>query len=346
MEDKTLDTNKSIFSKFLEFENFYSAYKKVNKTKNRNSIDGIYFNKNEIVSIKELIREIMDGRYKPGEYYKFYVYEPKKRLIYAPKYRDKVVQIALNEVLSYIIVPRLIPDTYGSIKGRGNHKAADKAQYNMRCAKRKWGDRCYTIKLDIKKFFYNIDRKILKSIFRKHIKDKDILNLLDMFTDSFDYISDVGIPLGNTISQLSANIYLNELDQYLKRKYGLKYYVRYMDDIVIQVKDKKTAKIILNDAERYVKEKLNIELNMNKSKYYPIKNCVNCFGYKIWTTHRKLRKRSKDTLKDILKEEDTKTRYKRFSSWLGHASKANSYNFVIKNLYKVNNSDQKDNSAI
>lgn len=203
----------------------------------------------------------------------------------------------------------------------------------MRCAKRIWGSNSYTLKLDIKKFFYNIDRNILKILFRKHIKDENILKLLDILTDSFDSISTVGIPLGNTISQLSANIYLNELDQYLKRKYSLRYYVRYMDDVIIQVEGKHEARIILEDAEIFLNNKLNLELNSNKSKYNPVKNCVNAFGYKIWTTHRKLRKRSKDTLKDILKEKDQDIRDKRLGSWLRHASRANSYNFIKRNLY-------------
>lgn len=331
-EKETLD-EKSLFEQFMEFENFYKAYKKVNKTKNRNSIDGIEFNLNVVENINQLIYEIKNNIYEPSGYYQFYVYEPKKRLIYAPKYRDKVVQIALNNILSSIIIPRLISDTYGSIKGRGNHRAADKVQYNMRCAKRIWGTKSYTLKLDIRKFFYNIDRDILKSIFRKHIIDDNILNLLDILTDSFKEVSPVGIPLGNTISQLSANIYLNELDQYLKRKYSLKYYVRYMDDVVIQVDGKQKARTILEDAKIFLEDRLNLELNTNKSKYNPVKNCVNAFGYKIWTTHRKLRKRSKDTLKDILKEKDQDTRTKRLSSWLGHASKANSYNFIKRNLH-------------
>ena len=292
-------------------------------------------------NINKLINEIQFQNYKPKPYYKFYIYEPKERLIYAPAYRDKVVQIALNEILSDIINPRLIPDTYGSIKGRGNHRAADRVQYNMRCAKRIWGIKSYTLKLDIKKFFYNIDRDILKSIFRKHIVDDNILNLLDILTDSFDEVSPVGIPLGNTISQLSANIYLNELDQYLKRKYSLKYCVRYMDDVVIQVDGKQKARTILEDARIFLEDRLNLGLNTNKSKYNPVKNCVNAFGYKIWTTHRKLRKRCKDTLKDILKEEDQDTRTKRLSSWLGHASKANSYNFIKRNLYTVESTPNK-----
>ena len=331
-ENKTIE-EKTLFDKFLDFENFYYAYRKVNKTKNRNTNDGIEFNLNPVGNINRLINEIKFQNYIPTPYYKFYIYEPKERLIYAPAYRDKVVQIALNEILSDVINPRLISDTYGSIKGRGNHRAADKVQYNMRCAKRIWGIKSYTLKLDIKKFFYNIDRDILKTIFRKHIADENILKLLDILTDSFSEVSPVGIPLGNTISQLSANIYLNELDQYLKRKYGLKYYVRYMDDVVIQVEDKEKAKIILEDSRIFLKDKLNLELNTNKSKYGPVKNCVNAFGYKIWVTHRKLRKRSKNTLKDILKEKDQDTRTKRLSSWLGHASKANSYNFIKRNLY-------------
>lgn len=321
-----------LYEEFIKFENFYNAYKKVNKSKNRIKKDGIEFNLDVMTNIEILRYQIQNKTYKMQPYIKFKIYEPKERIIYAPSYRDKVVQIALNNILKNIVYPRFIPDSYGSIDNKGTHKAADKIQYNMRCAKRRWGDTAYTLKLNIKKFFYNIDRDILKILFRKHINDDRILDLLDNITDTAGIIGEKGIPLGNTISQLSANIYLNELDQHLKRKFGLKYYVRYMDDIIIQVESKEKAKEILEYTNKYVKDKLNLELNLDKSKYQPITHCVNSVGYKIWVTHRKLRKRSKDKFKEIMTEEDYNKRLQRFNSWYGHACRANCHNFIIKNL--------------
>lgn len=148
-------------------------------------------------------------------------------------------------------------------------------------------------------------------------------------------VVDKGIPLGNTISQLSSNIYLNELDQYLKRKHSLRYYVRYMDDVIIQVENKNKAKEVLADANYFVNEHLNLKLNENKSLYFPTKNPVNAVGYKIWTTHIKLRYRSKNTLKKILKEEKDLGRLEcRLASWIGIAEKTSAYDFERK--YQVN----------
>lgn len=321
----------SLWEDFLDEENFFDAVHKVNKSKNRKTLDAMTFNKDLVLNTYLLMNELESGSYKVSNYQKFSIFEPKERVIYAPSHRDKIVQIALNNVLKDVVFPRFIPDSYGSIDKKGHHRAADKIQYNMRAAKRKWSNGAYTVKLDIKKFFYTIDREILKSLFRKHISDKNILNLLDQITDSASVVGDKGIPLGNTISQLSSNIYLNELDQYLKRKHSLRYYVRYMDDVIIQVENKNKAKEVLVDAKHFVNGRLNLELNENKSLYFPIKNPVNAVGYKIWTTHKKLRGRSKNTLKKILKEEKDLGRLEcRLASWMGLTEKASTYNFKKK----------------
>lgn len=327
--------NLDLWNLFLKEDNFFAAYKKVNKSKNRKTKEAQEFNSNYVFNIYKLMQELDDETYQVSHYSKFTIYEPKEREIYAPAHRDKIVQIALNNVLKRVIYSIFIPDSYGSIDCKGTHKAANKIQHNMRCAKRKWGNNAQNIKLDIKKFFYSIDRTILKAIFRKYIKSDKILRLLDKITDSADNISELGIPLGNTISQLSSNLYLNELDQYLKRTFGLRYYVRYMDDIFIQVESKEKARIIIDAASKFVEERLHLSLNKNKSTYFPIDHCINGVGYKIWPTHKKLRDSSKRSIKKILKEETDVVKLRdRINSWLASAEKANSYNFIKKNYIK------------
>lgn len=327
--------NLDLWNLFLREDNFFAAYKKVNKSKNRKTKEAQEFNSNYVFNIYELMQELDDETYQVSPYSKFTIYEPKEREIYAPAHRDKIVQIALNNILKRVIYPVFIPDSYGSIDYKSTHRAVDKIQYNMRCAKRKWGNNAQNVKLDIKKFFYSIDRAILKTIFRKYIKNEKILRLLDKIIDSSDNISDIGIPLGNTISQLSSNLYLNELDQYLKRTFGLKYYVRYMDDIFIQVENKEKARIIIDVASKFVEERLHLSLNKNKTTFFPINHCINGVGYKIWPTHKKLRDSSKKSIKKILKEEKDIVKLRdRISSWLASAEKANSYNFIEKNCIK------------
>lgn len=322
----------NIWGDFLDINLFIDAAKKVNKSKNRRTQEAMLFNENLYFNLMQLIEELKTDKYEVSKYSRFTIYEPKEREIWAPAHRDKIVQIALNTLLiKNGIYDRFIPCSYGSIIDKGPLKAKTKLQENIKSAKRNFGDKAYSIKLDVKKFFYSIDREILKTLFRKHISDDKILNLLDKITDSANVVGETGIPLGNTISQLSSNIYLNELDQYLKRTFSLKYYIRYMDDTFIQVENKEKAREILEAAKRFVKEKLNIELNENKSMYFPIKQCVKGLGFKTFSTHCKIRNRSKKRLKKTLKSKDDIFKLASLSSWLGHAKHANSYNYIKKN---------------
>lgn len=324
------------------------ALKKVNKTKNRLTLEAGEFNENKVISTLNLLEEIANKTYEVGEYKEFKIYEPKERIIYAPTFRDKVVQIWLNNILKYEYrFKYFIKDSYGSIDARGTHKCADKIQENMKIAQATLGTQARILKLDVKKFFYSIDREILKQIYKKQISDPNILWLLNKIIDSANQIDEKGLPLGNTISQLSANVYMNELDQFIKRTLRVKYYVRYMDDMILILENTERAREVKEQVENYLNQKLHLELNQDKSKIFPIKQGVNAIGYKIYPTHKKLRNRSKKKFKEIVQELNkylTKTPYltleqyqhyeARLNSWMGHAGHACSHNFIISQLKK------------
>lgn len=333
----------NLFEKIIDEDNLYKAYKSVRRGSNKYHIEAIKFSNNETYNLKLLRDSLIHKTYKYSEYSKFYVYEPKERLIYAPSFIDKVVQIATNNILKEIYNKCFIFDSYGSIDNKGTHKCVEKISSNLRKAKYFYGDDACILKLDIKKFFYTIDRDILKNIYRKKIKCKDTLWLIDLIIDSADQIDKLGLPLGNTLSQLSANIYLNELDQYIKRVLRVKYYVRYMDDMILILKNKNEAKIIKSRLKIYLGSKLKMQLNENKSKIFPISQGVNAIGFKIYTTHRLLRNNSKKKIKrkckaipnliinkhvKILKIEQI------LNSWLGHAKHGNNHNFINTLLSK------------
>lgn len=158
-----------------------------------------------------------------------------------------------------------------------------------------------------------------------------------MIIDSADTISELGIPLGNTFSQLAANIYMNEIDQYAKRILGLKYYVRYADDIIIVVENKPTAVFVLDTITYFINNHLNLTLNTKKTKIFPIKQGVNAIGYKIYPTHMLLRDMSKKKIKRKVKAMQfliisecmtIETAEQMLNSWKGHANYANSFNFI------------------
>ena len=147
-----------------------------------------------------------------------------------------------------------------------------------------------------------------------------------------------GLPLGNVTSQDFANIYLNEVDQFCKRYLGLKWYVRYMDDICIIVKDRETARNVLAKIRTYVKDHLDLELN-EKTHIYPLAQGINTLGFRIHTTHLEVRNSSKTAMKRRIKKIDEKVQSGRLTkkqaqqavnAWLGHARHSNSYNLAKK----------------
>ena len=282
-----------------------------------------------------IINDIQNDRYKFGEYREFKVYEPKERLIKSLPYRDRVVhQWYVEEFIKPYFFKRFIRDTYACLDGRGTHKAVERVQKMMRAMKRKY-DEYYVLKCDIKKYFYSIDKNILMNIFKKKISDTKLLKFSYLILDDG---TSIGIPIGNFTSQYFANIYLNELDHFIKEKLCVKYYIRYMDDFILLVPTKEMAKFLLEKIEQFLNTYLNLELNA-KSKYFPNHQGIDFCGYRIYETHILLRKRFKKKFKKsvklwkMLKARD-KLYYQKFlksyNSYKGHASHANSYHFIQK----------------
>jgi hypothetical protein len=204
----------------------------------------------------------------------------------------------------------------------------------------------WIVKLDVSKFFYSIDRDLLKTLYRKRIKDADFLQVLDVIVDSSP-CGATGVPLGNATSQNFANITLNELDQYCKRWLGLKWYVRYMDDVIVVLPTRETAKDTLEKLTAFITDRLHLKINEKKTKIFPLSQGVNAYGYKIYTSHVLIRDQSKRAMKRRLKAmarklgelpEQEQTAYSKriemsVGSWLGHARHSNSYNLARKLLW-------------
>ncbi|HSH35333.1 reverse transcriptase/maturase family protein [Schnuerera sp.] len=305
--------------------------------KSKYTKEAIEFAMDEVYNLLKLKAEIKNKTYRFSGYINFVVTRPKVRGINAPHCRDKVVQLAMNNVLKEIYNPKFIYDSYACIDEKGTHRCVKRIQHFMRKAKWEYGDEAFIVKIDIKKFFYNIVRDILKELIAQTIKEKETLELIYLIIDSADAIDVLGMPLGNTLSQLCANIYLNVVDQYAKRNLGLKYYIRYMDDIIIIVENKERAKEVLELIRAKVEKELGLVLNENKSKIFPLAQGANAIGFKIYPTHMLLRNESKKRIKQKLKkfkpllieEEITIEKVEQIlNSWLGHADLANSYKFI------------------
>lgn len=329
--------HENLYEKIIAFENLEYAYKQVIKGERKFKRDAVLFSMLSDLNLVELWRDLKTGKYQVGEYIRFKVYEPKERWISAPTLRDKIVQFAVHHVIKDVYKGVFISDSYSCIDGKGTHRAAHSVQRDFRIAEREYEDP-WIVSADVKKFFYSIDRVILKRLLRKKIKCRKTLWLLDLIIDSSPE-GTVGIPLGNVTSQDLANVYMNEVDQYMKRFLGVRYYNRYADDIIAVVEGKEAAQDLKRDLCLFLSEKLNLEEHKEKTQIFPLAQGVNAYGYKIWSTRMLVRNQSKRGVKRRMKSMDKKLKAgmieladvkQSANSWIGHAKHSNSYNLAKK----------------
>lgn len=333
-------TIKKCFKEKLTYENLLKAHERASKYKT-NRIELLKFNIDLETNIHTILNNLKTGNYKLSKYREFTIYEPKERIIKCLPYKDRIVQQwYIYEFIKPYIMKKFINTTCACIDGRGTHYAVRTTQKYMRIMKKKYND-YYILKLDIKKYFYNIDKDILYNIMSKYISDKLLLELTYKFI--YDNDEKVGIPIGNYTSQYFANIYLDKMDKYIKEELKVKYYVRYMDDFVILESSKEKCKELKELISKYLEEKLHLELN-SKSRYYPNKMGINFCGYRIYETHILVRDRCKKKIKKKIKKwnkqydnselDITKLKLS-FGSWLGHVKHADSFNLVIRYRNKI-----------
>lgn len=322
-----------LFEKICSFKNLLIASKKAQKGKRFKTSTGI-FNlelENELIVLQEQLRK---RTYRMGEYKQFYIHDPKKRLISAAPYRDRVVQHALCSVIEPLFDKTFIDDSYACRKNKGSHKAVDRFTEFSRKNE-------YVLKCDIKSYFASIDHDVLYGLILKKIKDPQALRLIKLIIDS---TSSPGIPIGNLTSQVFANLYLNGLDHYLKETVKCRHYIRYMDDLIIFGNDEKK----LNRQKRIIREYiecLKLKMHEDKSQVFLIRKGVAFLGYKIYQTHRLVLKQNIKRLKKRLKKhfklmrEGVITKDKiiySVQSWFGYAIHADSYGIRRRILSEFN----------
>lgn len=257
----------------------------------------------ELLSTTESPRSDPADAYEVGPYHHATIYEPKERSLNIPQLHDKIVQLAVHDALQDLFRPTYTSYTYACLTGKGQIRAALDVMHDLRTARALWGEDAVIGRIDIRKFFYSIDREALKRIIRKrfkHLKKKrpemyqDLLRLYNLLCKIIDSSpeGELGIPLGNVTSQDFANIVLNELDLFCVRYLKIKLYKRYMDDIVFVAPNKETARKWMEMIVAFLSERLHLDVN-EKTKLFSIRQGVNAFGYKIKATHMTVRTESK-----------------------------------------------------
>jgi RNA-directed DNA polymerase len=322
-----------LFESIVDFGNLHAAYLKARRGK-RYSADALRFGANLEEELLALRAGLQQGVYRTGGYNVFTVHEPKERQIAALPFRDRVVHHALCRVIEPIWEARFMRDSYACRVGKGTHAGADRLTQFLRRAARRWAAEVYVLKMDVRSYFPSINHAILLSLLRRHIACDQTLALITEIIESWPVGGgESGLPIGNLTSQLFANVYLHELDVFVKQQLRVEMYVRYMDDAVIVGQDKRSLQATRARIAEFLEDQLMLRLN-SKTQVFAAASGVSFLGYRIWATHRLLRegsiKRMRRKLRAfrrqllhgelVFKEMDASVQ-----SWLGHARHANTY---------------------
>lgn len=329
----------------IAWENLLKAARKAQRGKrDRGAVQAFnFFLEEELLILKE---ELNEGTYRPGAFQSHWISRPKPRMISVAPYRDRVVHHALMNVLEPILDRHFHPHSYACRKGKGTHAAADRLQALMKKYR-------YALQCDVRKFFPSIDHEILKGTFRRLIKDRKVLWLMDLIVDNSNEQEGVlsyfpgddlftpirrrkGLPIGNLTSQWFANWMLTGLDHFVSSRLGIGAYVRYCDDFILLHDDKEA----LREARTRIVEKLaqaRLELHKMKAHIRPVRAGLTFLGYRIWPTHRLLRKQNVRAFRRRVRW--MKKAYgsraidlcdigPRILSWMAHARHANSIRLI------------------
>lgn len=337
----------NLFARIGDFQNLHTAYRGARVCKRyRSSILKFGYKLEE--NLLALRFELTHKTYQHGGYREFVVTDSKKRTIKAAPFRDRVVHHALCNIIEPILDKGFIYDSYACRKGKGTHAAIVRLEYfikSLRSGTREGEEmrraKIYCLKCDVSKYFNNVDHEILLGMLRRKIPNEDILWLLREIIAS----NPKGIPIGNLTSQLFANVYLNELDHFVKRELHEKCYIRYMDDFLILGLDKKHLHEDKERIKTFLRDRLKLELHPKKAEVFPADKGIDFLGYVVFGNCRRLRK---STVKRFIKKMKRRKRelaqgklsHRTFEcslrSWLGYADFANSWRLQRKFLSSFN----------
>lgn len=267
---------KNIYPLLFTADNLISAQANAQKRK-KDRTEVKRFNKNVIRNLQELHNSLYDETFEPGKYRIKIVTEPKERVIMiAPFYPDRILHHCIINILGNTWSKIFINTTYACIKDRGIHKCMNDIRKAL-LSNRKGTKYC--LKIDIKKFYDNVSHSCLKRIIRYKIADNQMLNLLDKIIDSNG--CDKGLPIGNYTSQYLANLYLSYFDHFVKEDLRVKYYYRYMDDMVILHSSKDTLRYYLDMMGLYLGSQLKLEIKGNWQIFPVDSRSIDFVGFKI-----------------------------------------------------------------
>ncbi len=281
-----------IFEKIIGLENLFLAWREFRKGKSK-KLDVQEFEFNLEDNLFQLHQELKVKTYQHYHYTAFNICDPKPRRIHKACVRDRVLHHAVFRVLYPLFDKGFIHDSYSCRLGKGTHRAVSRLEKFCRQLNQNNHKNIFALKCDIRKFFDSIDQDVLLELISRKVKDNGTLWLLEKIVKSFEKDAGKGLPLGNVTSQLFANIYLNEIDQFAKHGLEVKYYFRYCDDFVILGKDKEDLSGLIPLIGDFLKDKLKLTLHSDKIIIRKHLQGIDFLGYVVLPYYRVLRTKTK-----------------------------------------------------
>lgn len=313
------------YEDLISIDNLLLAWQEFLKGK-RNKLDVQEFRLFLMDNILSLHNDLINFNYKHGAYEQFKINDPKPRDIHKASVRDRLLHHAIYRILYPFFDKKFIADSFSCQKNKGMHKAIDRFRKFGYIVSENNTRTCHILKCDIRKFFASVDQNILINILKENIQDKDIISLLQEIIFSFEK----GLPLGNLTSQLFANIFLNEFDQFVKHKLKAKYYIRYADDFVTFSQDKKYLESLIPQMQNFLQSRLKLDMHPDKVFIKTLASGMDFLGWVHFFDHRVLRTATKKRMFRKLRNNPGR---ETLNSYLGLLKHGNSGK-IVKNLIK------------
>jgi len=289
-----------MYDQLCSWDNLLRAYRKASKGKRGQACAAAFEHRleDELLALQRALREFT---YRPGPYVSFHIHEPKRRLISAAPFRDRVVHHGLCNLIEPVFEKSFIEDSYANRLHKGTHRALNRVQHFARRYS-------HVLQCDLRQFFPSIDHAILREILARPIMDSRVLWLIDrilesgrgLLTDEYEMVYFAGdnlfavnrprgLPIGNLTSQFWANVYLNPFDHFVKRTLRCKAYVRYVDDFLLFAEDKAT----LWRWKQALEERLEgLRLTLHSGSHpRPVIEGIGFLGFRVFPDRRRLKRR-------------------------------------------------------
>jgi RNA-directed DNA polymerase len=291
-----------LFPRVVSWQNLWEAYHKAARGK-RGKQAAALFEFGLADRLLKLQSELIAGEYQPGAYQHFTIHEPKRRLISAAPFRDRVVHHALGNVIEPIFESLFHPHSYANRVGKGTHRALDQLQRYARRYR-------YVLRLDIVQHFPSLDHTVLKEGLFQVVGDDQVRWLIDrilhsgegILADEYDMVyfphDDLfacskprGLPIGNLTSQFWSNCYLNPLDWFISRELGCRAYLRYVDDMALFSDSRQQLQVWQKQIVNHL-ARLRLTLHETSAQPFPAASGIPWLGFVVYPTHRKLKRRN------------------------------------------------------